>query len=316
MRFSVVVPVFNAEHSIRHALQSVLSQSIRPAEILVVDDGSTDRSAEASSAFEGVRILRQPNRGVSAARNVGIREARHEWIAFLDADDEFLPGKLEASVASLTSGAETSLVYSGFRWELSDRKVLDFVPPPPAELYGQLRFSCPLQTSAIVAARASLLELGGFDEHLAVAEDWDLWFRFSRRYSPRSMARITAPLVLYHHSPGSLSSKPLRQMEHYLRLLDERFLTDVRGVARFAYRRQGRARFLADAFIGLREAEAREDMTLLLRSLAEWPLPSSVVPWSRLRMLLLALSRSLRLRPRLSPPTLPSDAVSREDRRA
>src|SRR5215211_9350661 len=95
---SVVIPCYNQAHFLGEAIESVLSQSYRNFEILVVDDGSTDNTSEVASRYERVRIVRQENRGLSGARNRGLREAKGEYVVFLDADDRLLPGALEASL--------------------------------------------------------------------------------------------------------------------------------------------------------------------------------------------------------------------------
>ncbi|NQT91768.1 MAG: glycosyltransferase family 2 protein [Lentisphaerae bacterium] len=96
---SVIVPVYNGEAYLELALRSIQTQDYRPIEIIVVDDGSTDRSADVARSFEGVQYLHQPNAGPSAARNAGLAVARGEFMAFLDADDEWLQGKLEIQIS-------------------------------------------------------------------------------------------------------------------------------------------------------------------------------------------------------------------------
>lgn len=97
---SVVVAAYNAERTLGAALTSALSQVPRPAQVIVVDDGSQDRTAEVAAAFPEVQVLRQRNQGPSAARNAGIRAASQPWVAFLDADDLWLPGKLARQLAA------------------------------------------------------------------------------------------------------------------------------------------------------------------------------------------------------------------------
>lgn len=189
---SVVIPAFNAERWLRRALNSVRSQTLPPDEILVVDDGSTDGTARLAREYGApVRCISQPNAGVASARNRGIAEARGDWIAFLDADDEWLPHKTQHQMAILHG-------MPGLRWCASVCQAVaagqpaEATPAPRAAdlLAGRpaLPFftaagqGLPLQTSGFIVARAVLQEVGGFDLTLRVSEDRDLWCRIAMRY--------------------------------------------------------------------------------------------------------------------------------------
>ena len=106
---SVIIPVYNGARFLGEALQSVDDQTLRPLEVLVVDDGSTDGSAGIAESRPGVRCLRMAHRGVSAARNLAVREARGEWLAFLDADDRWLPERLQVQVAASRDLPQTAI---------------------------------------------------------------------------------------------------------------------------------------------------------------------------------------------------------------
>ena len=121
---SVVIPTFNRQKVLPRAVMSVLHQSHRAAEVVVVDDGSTDGTAELIAArFGSVEILRQDNRGVSAARNAGIRATRGDWVAFLDSDDEWKPDKLERQLAALESEPGFKICHSDEIWVRHGRRV-------------------------------------------------------------------------------------------------------------------------------------------------------------------------------------------------
>ncbi|MFL6183180.1 MAG: glycosyltransferase family 2 protein, partial [Actinomycetes bacterium] len=107
---SVIIPSYNHAHYLGQAIGSVLSQSYRNFEIIVVDDGSTDETSEVASRYERVRIVRQENRGLSGARNRGLREAKGEYVVFLDADDKLLPGALEAGLRCFEAHPECAFV--------------------------------------------------------------------------------------------------------------------------------------------------------------------------------------------------------------
>ncbi|WP_129671687.1 glycosyltransferase family A protein [Candidatus Chloroploca sp. Khr17] len=114
-RVSVIIPVYNGERFLAEALQSVLDQTLPPDEIIVVDDGSTDGSAAVAAQFAGVHLLRQTNRGVGAALNLGLSHARGDLFAFLDADDRWLPDKLARQVAALNADPTLDMVFGHVR---------------------------------------------------------------------------------------------------------------------------------------------------------------------------------------------------------
>ena len=206
---SVVIPCHNAEHFVVAACRSVLAQGV-DLEIIVVDDGSRDGSVAALEASGlPVRLLRQANQGVSAARNAGVAAARGEWIAFIDADDIWLPGKLRAQLALLSQHPDARMAYTAWHvWHCDD-------PEPSAELlaqlndqardplrwagpsgdiYPELLTDCVVWTSTVLIERNLFQQAGGFDPALRIGEDYDLWLRCSR-LTP--VLRVPAPLALY-----------------------------------------------------------------------------------------------------------------------
>ncbi|BCM90836.1 chondroitin synthase [Abditibacteriota bacterium] len=182
MSISVVIPVYNRGEAIAATLDSVLSQTWAPVEILVVDDGSTDGSANWIEAHYGdhVRVIRQPNGGVARARNRGWREAQGEWIAFLDHDDQFRADKLEVLNSFIES--EADVVVSRWR-EMQDGEIVRVSPVVrPRNAFGWLfGWSNPIVSMSVpLVRRAALERVGGFDPRTAPADDWDLWLRLAR----------------------------------------------------------------------------------------------------------------------------------------
>src|SRR5919112_3168501 len=112
---SVIIPSYNHAHYLGEAIESVLSQSYRNFEIIVVDDGSTDNTSEVASHYEEVRLVRQENRGLAGARNSGLAEAEGEYLVFLDADDRLLPRALEVNLTELAAHPQCALV-AGYQW--------------------------------------------------------------------------------------------------------------------------------------------------------------------------------------------------------
>jgi len=233
---SVIIPCFNAGRYIETAIYSVLSQDWPAVEIIVVDDGSTDGSSQRVSArFHGVTLIRQKNQGVAAARNRGIAEASGEWIAFLDADDFWLPGKLSAQMNELRANPQARMAYSAWAVWVSDAAAPEadyvhellsqaddarFWSGPSGWIYPQLLLDCAVWTSTVIANRSLLAEIGGFDPSLRIGEDYDLWLRASR-VTP--ILRVPRPLALYRQHLGSITrSAPL---ENYRSIVISRALS-------------------------------------------------------------------------------------------
>src|SRR5512146_2253707 len=193
---SVVIPAYTREHTVLTAIRSVLWQTLPPTEILVVDDGSTDQTAAVVEALgePTVRLIRQPNGGISAARNTGIREARGAWVAFQDSDDEWLPTKLERQFAAhaadpnqpnafycgmIITGAPDSAAGSPAR-----NRIAYHPDPALTELAGNilptLLHTNPISTQTLVARRETLHEAGLFDTNLKSLVDWDIAIRLAR----------------------------------------------------------------------------------------------------------------------------------------
>lgn len=235
-RISVVIPCFNAETYIEAAIRSVLVQEWPNLELVVVDDGSSDRSAQlVLDTFPGVTLLRQVNQGVAAARNVGMARAQGEWIAFLDADDIWLPGKLRAQSEMLRTIPGARMCYTAWQvWKstapapsheylaqlLSQSSDAARWSGPTGWVYPQLLLDCEVWTSTVLAHRSVFSQVGQFDPMLRIGEDYDLWLRASR---VTQILRVPAPLALYRMHPDSIT----RSMPeiNYRGLVVERALT-------------------------------------------------------------------------------------------
>ncbi len=180
---SVIVPAYNAEAYICQAIESVLMQTLEPLEILVIDDGSTDQTSYLIEQYGfPVRLLKQKNQGVSAARNLGIGQARGDFIAFLDADDVFIDrAKLEKQL-TLMLEKQSDVVMSG--WRITDEnlnKIADYqmwLEVPHLNLFNLVRTSA-IMTCSWLISRSRLLEVNGFDEQLTNVEDLDLICRLA-----------------------------------------------------------------------------------------------------------------------------------------
>lgn len=195
---SVIIPAFNAAATIPAAIRSVLEQTRRPAEIVVVDDGSTDATAQVVSRLHPDVILhRQPNRGCAHARNAGAEIAAGDWLAFLDADDAWLPDKLAQQVA-LTGDPRVGVI--------NCKKIAGGDGSPVSVIsFDDLWRRNDVITSSTLVRRSAFVAQGGFweDRRCESCEDYHLWLRMAA--AGWTIANRAQDLVVYSPAPGSLS---------------------------------------------------------------------------------------------------------------
>ncbi len=186
VKISVVIPAYNRAATIARAVLSVLSQDYSPLELIVVDDGSTDETPRLLTALAGedgrLTILRQENRGVSAARNRGVMHSSGELVAFLDSDDEWLPGKLAAQAAFMAAHPDLKLAQTQEIWFRQGRRVNPGRKhlKKSGDIFLDSLKLCLISPSAVIIRRSLFDEVGLFDEELLAAEDYDLWLRILR----------------------------------------------------------------------------------------------------------------------------------------
>lgn len=194
---SVIIPVYNRASTIRRAIESVLSQTHQSFEIIVVDDGSTDGTAEVVGAIADQRVTlirHDRRRGGSAARNTGIRAGSAPFVAFLDSDDEWLAPKLERQLEIFErSGEDLALVYTGAQWLYPDGTVDNVFARRYADPGRRLlTVNIIGETSVGMVRRTAMNEIGGFDESLPSSQDMDVWLRLCERFKAGVVAE---PLV-------------------------------------------------------------------------------------------------------------------------
>jgi len=182
---SVVIPAHNRRDFLAEAVVSVQQQTYEPFEVIVIDDGSTDGTAEMiRERFPRVRLVCQPHRGVSAARNRGIAEARGDYITFLDSDDTWLPKKLAAEMDILLGNPEIKICYTDEIWI---RRGVRVNPMKKHRKYGGWIYPhclplCIISPSSVILKREVFDVVGSFDEALPACEDYDLWLRVTAKY--------------------------------------------------------------------------------------------------------------------------------------
>lgn len=212
-KVTVIIPSYNCEAYIAETIDSILNQTFRDIELIVVDDGSTDRTQEIVESFGApVRLIRQTNARVCAARNRGIREAKGEFICLMDHDDYWYPEKLARQLEEFEKHPEAGAVFSTFiRWhrdgsgnfplpESYDRTSFpdDIDPEFSGWIYHQFLIDCWMLTSSAMFRKEVFEKCGVFDEALPYSEDWELWFRISREYP---MMQLRRPTTLYRQHP-------------------------------------------------------------------------------------------------------------------
>jgi len=197
---SAVIPTYNSASFAEEAVESVLAQTWPAVEVIVVDDGSTDDTAARLARFaERVNLVRQEHRGPAVARNTGLRVAKGEFVAFLDADDLWMPEKLERSIAPLQADSSVGVVYTGVL--MHDTESGRKYPLRQYTLNGwiakNLFMECRgVNTSTLVVRRDAVDRVGGFDEEYFRAQDWDIMVRLAEH-------------VKYAHVPEMLSERRL-----------------------------------------------------------------------------------------------------------
>jgi glycosyltransferase involved in cell wall biosynthesis len=206
---SVIIPTYNRAVMVGRAIESVLAQVFRNYELIVVDDGSEDGTGRVLSQYrDRITVLRQSRRGVSAARNLGIRKSKGRLIAFLDSDDLWLPDKLSHQTAFFRDRPEALICQTEEIWIRNGRRVnpkkrhrksSGDIFLPSLEL-------CLVSPSAVMLRRPLFDDVGCFDESLPACEDYDLWLRISSRHP---VYLIDTPLIVKHGGhPDQLSRTP------------------------------------------------------------------------------------------------------------
>ena len=205
---SVIIPAYNAEKTIRRAVESVRRQNYAPIQIIVVNDASHDGTAAVVESLEGpiIELVNRPvNGGASAATNTGLRRAKGEYVAFLDADDEWLPGKLHKQVRLISAYPQMTFVSCGGRFISTSGAMREFgmkIPAVSPDLWRKLLADTYVAKPCVLARRTAFEQVGEFDETLPMAEDQDMWIRLA---SQGEVGVVLEPLVHVHDTPNSLT---------------------------------------------------------------------------------------------------------------
>lgn len=229
VNISVVIPLYNKEQYIYKTIVSVLEQTVAPAEIVVIDDGSTDGSAQEVRRLEDprIRLIQQQNAGEGAARNRGAAEARHELIAFLDADDEWEPDFLLHIHRLCNIFPDCGAYATSYEIIDADGSIsypfLESIPPAPwigiiPNLFKMMQHGTPFFPSSIVIPKNVYQDLKGFPEGIKQGADKMLWVRLGMKYP---IAFSPSPQVLYHRDAANRASATFEPEPATANLIDE-----------------------------------------------------------------------------------------------
>ncbi len=316
MRVSVVIPTYNSGPLVVEAVESVLAQTRPAAEIIVVDDGSTDDTADRLARFgPRIRYIRQANARVAAARNTGLRAATGDAVGFLDADDAWHPEKLARQAAALEADPGLGVLATRvFAWPGSypdpgpERGTVVALPTDamlPAN---------PITTSSVLVRREVLDRAGEFDRNLFGPEDYDLWLRCSR---VAGVGVLDQPLTGYRDVPASLGKQAETMYKGLVRIHQKLGAAGV-WAGRPWFRRKCKAHVeYTTAYLHYAGGRPVRAAGLMIRSLWTYPAPMRPptvrFPWARVRLLVRSLvSAAPRLirphRPRVGHPAGPTPA--------
>ncbi|MCK5566115.1 MAG: glycosyltransferase family 2 protein [Planctomycetes bacterium] len=222
---SVIIPAYNAGDTIAYAIESILAQSVRPSQIIVIDDGSTDNTAQIAQQFQNVTYIHQQNAGVSSARNAGIKSATGNWIAFLDADDLWLDKKLELQINILKNNPDLVWTTGNYFQYLKDKgiKLPLFSPDKAATLLdGKDRFEdyltafekhCRGWTGTMLIRKDVFDKAGLFNAERHLGEDIELWFKIAFEFP--AIGFNAEPLAIYNmDTTESLTTKDFSENDY------------------------------------------------------------------------------------------------------
>lgn len=222
---SVIIPVYNGEKTIRETAESVFNQTLSDIEVIIINDGSQDATLEVVEQIQDSRlqVFSYPNAGVSASRNRGIALATADYISFIDADDLWTPDKLESQFKALQTNSQAAVAYSwtDFIDESGQFLHAGCHISETGDVHAKLLTYCFLENgSNPLIWKQALIEVGGFDESLVGAEDWDIYLRLAARYH---FVAVPTTQILYRQATNSASGNVSRLEADSLKVIERAF---------------------------------------------------------------------------------------------
>ncbi len=228
MNISVVIPSYNRKDFLKRSIDSAINQTKKPLEIIVVDDGSTDGTeAMIKSDYNFVKFIKQKNKGVSAARNTGIKVSIGEWICFLDSDDEWKKDKLEKQINAMKSNPGYKFFHSNEIWIKNGLRINQKKKHKKygGDIFDKCLDMCRISPSSVMIDKTVFDEVGNFNEDLVVCEDYELWLRISDKYR---VFFIDEPLIIkYGGHQGQLSYSIESIENHRIKALEYLILENL-----------------------------------------------------------------------------------------
>ena len=271
MKISVIIPTFNRKHTLQRAIDSVLAQTFKPYEIIIVDDGSKDGTKEwLLQNYPSVQYIHQPNNGVSSARNKGIQISQGSWIALLDSDDEWMPEKLEYQSRFIEVNKDSSFCHTNDIWIRNGVRVNQMKKHKKygGDIFKHCLDICRISPSSSIINKDVFEEVGAFDESLTVCEDYDLWLRVTAKFN---ILFLDEPLIKkYGGHLDQLSRVPEGIEQYRIRSLEKILSMDSLTETQFRSAKDMLIHKLNIYAKGLKKRDKYEELTSTEKKIQDW----------------------------------------------
>ena len=271
MKISVIIPTYNRKHTLQRAIDSVLAQTFKPFEIIIVDDGSKDGTKEwLLQNYPSVQYIHQPNNGVSSARNKGIQISQGSWIALLDSDDEWMPEKLEYQSRFLEMNRDSSFCHTNEIWIRNGVRVNQMKKHKKygGDIFKHCLDICRISPSSSIIKKDVFEEVGAFDESLTVCEDYDLWLRVTAKFN---ILFLDEPLIKkYGGHLDQLSRVPEGIEQYRIRSLEKILSMGLLTETQFRSAKDMLIYKLNIYAKGLKKRDKYEELTSTEKKIQDW----------------------------------------------
>ncbi len=228
MKISVIIPTYNRVFFLKRSIDSVLAQTLQPYEIIIIDDGSSDgTSAMIKKNYPNLNLIYQDNKGVSAARNIGVKASSGDWVCFLDSDDEWKKNKLSEQHIALEKNDTYSFCHSNEEWIKNGKKINQKKKHKKygGDIFKQCLDMCRVSPSSVMINKDLLEDIGLFNENLIICEDYELWLRICSHYK---VLFVDEPLIIKYGGHEGQLSNSCESIEYYrIKALEYLLLTKM-----------------------------------------------------------------------------------------